>query len=57
MSSQQITDSLTAVEKVRLNAGSMYGSEGFLRFNLACPPALLEEGLARAVRGLRRMLK
>ena len=56
MSAKQIEESLTATEKVRLNGGAMYGSEGFIRINLACPPALLEEGLDRTVRGLKRLL-
>ncbi len=54
--SVDIEKSLVEVEKVRISNGSMYGTEGFIRINLACPPALLEEGLARIVKGLRRML-
>lgn len=35
--------------KLKLNAGTMYGpeGEGFMRWNLACPRALLKEGLNR----------
>lgn len=35
--------------KLKLNAGTMYGpeGEGFMRWNLACPRALLKEGLTR----------
>lgn len=42
-------------QRVKLNPGSMYGpgGEGFLRLNIACPRALLEEGLARLERGLK----
>ena len=54
MGSAELEDSLRDNEKVLLNAGSMYGSEGFLRINLACPRALLEEGLKRMFSGLNR---
>lgn len=42
---QQIEDEV----KLRLNAGSMYGreGEGYLRWNLACPRAVLADGLER----------
>ena len=56
MSSEDVEKSITDCERVRLNNGAMYGGEGFLRINLACPPAILEEGLARMVKGLRRLL-
>ena len=55
ISSSEIAKSLEETEKVRLNAGSMYGQEGFLRINLACPPEILEEGINRIVAGLRRL--
>ena len=35
-----------------VNAGKMYGTEGFIRINLACPRAMLAEGLNRVRRGL-----
>ena len=54
MGSAALEESLRDNEKVLLNAGSMYGSEGFLRINLACPRALLEEGLKRMFSGLNR---
>ncbi|MBO6168558.1 MAG: pyridoxal phosphate-dependent aminotransferase [Bacteroidales bacterium] len=54
--SSEIEKSLVEEEKVRINCGSMYGTEGFVRINLACPPALLEDGLGRIVKGLRRLL-
>lgn len=38
-----------------INAGSLYGSEGFMRLNIACPRLLLEEGLQRLL-GLRSLL-
>ena len=41
-----------------LNAGTMYGSEGegWLRWNLACPRARLEEGLNRFLGFVRRRI-
>ena len=53
--SDKLAASLEEVEKVKLNAGDMYGSSGFLRINLACPSELLEEGLRRIVAGLHRL--
>ena len=55
MGSDQIEKSLTEVEKVRINAGDMYGTPGFLRINLACPDELFNEGLRRIVAGLHRL--
>ncbi len=55
MGSAEVEESLAGHEKVRLNAGSMYGTEGFLRINLACPRELLMEGLGRMGKGLRRL--
>ncbi len=55
ISSEEIEKSLTENEKVRINNGVMYGQEGFIRINLACPPALLEEGLDRMIKGLKRL--
>ena len=56
MPSVEIEKSLMEMEKVRINNGLMYGTEGFIRINLACPPALLEDGLDRIARGLRRLI-
>ncbi len=52
-SAADVADKLVRREKLWLNPGTMYGDtgEGFLRINIACPRALLEEGLARLVRG------
>jgi cystathionine beta-lyase len=54
--SVEIEKSLMETEKVRINNGTMYGTEGFIRINLACPPALLEDGLDRIARGLCRLI-
>lgn len=45
----QLSQMLLDEEKLWLNAGTMYGNsgEGFLRINIACPRALLLDGLDR----------
>ena len=48
-SSQEIADRLLYEKHVRVSAGTLYGEdgEGFMRVNIACPRAQLEEGLQR----------
>ncbi|MCR5710034.1 MAG: pyridoxal phosphate-dependent aminotransferase [Bacteroidales bacterium] len=55
LSSEEIEASLLKEEQVWINAGSMYGADGFIRINLACPSARLKEGLDRLASGLRRL--
>ncbi len=55
-SSEEIEAELLRGEQVWVNAGSMYGADGFIRINLACPSARLQEGLDRVVVGLQRLL-
>ena len=50
--SEKIEETLLRDYKVWVNAGTMYGTEGFIRINLATPRALLAEGLERVARGL-----
>ena len=57
ISSVDVEQSLIEVEKVKVSNGVMYGLEGFLRINMACPPALLEDGLGRIVKGIKRLMK
>lgn len=49
LSSVELDRKLQSEARLRLNPGSMYGEagEGFMRWNLACPRALLEDGLKR----------
>lgn len=49
----EINDILVNKAKVRINPGTMYGlaGEGFIRINIACPRAQLEEGLHRILYG------
>ncbi len=47
--SAELERRLTREARLRLNAGAMYGKEGegFMRWNIACPRAILAEGLER----------
>lgn len=49
MTSEELEDTLKSEAKIWLNAGTMYGpgGEGYMRWNIACPRATLEEGLRR----------
>lgn len=55
--SEAIAERLLEQEKIRVNAGSMYGAagEGFIRINIACPRRALADGLERLERGLSRL--
>lgn len=50
--SEKIEEALLRDYKVWVNAGKMYGTEGFIRINLACPRSILSEGLKRVQNGL-----
>lgn len=49
-----ITDFLKKRHEIMLNPGILYGEagEGFVRINIACPKAVLLEGLQRLQKGL-----
>lgn len=51
-SSEHMEERLLNDHKVWINAGTMYGTEGFIRINLACTHATLLEGLKRIKAGL-----
>lgn len=54
ISSDEIEEMLMHENKVWVNAGSMYGTEGaaFIRINMACTSEVLNEGITRIVNGL-----
>ncbi len=54
--SMEIEKSLIENEKVWINGGTMYGRDGFVRINLACPRERLEEALRRIEKGFKRLL-
>ncbi len=56
MSADDIAKSLIENEKVWINSGIMYGRDGFMRINLACPRSRLEEGTERMIRGFKRLM-
>lgn len=45
--SNELERRLLDTERLWLNAGPMYGFEGFMRINIACPRAVMLEGLKR----------
>ena len=55
--SEKIEETLLKEYKVWVNAGTMYGTEGFIRINLATPRSILAEGLDRVVRGLAALAR
>lgn len=59
MPSEEMEEKLMKEQKLWLNAGSMYGKEGegFMRWNLACPRAFVEEGLKRFGKYINRLNK
>lgn len=52
---EEIENSLLEVEHVWINSGVMYGLEGFMRINIACPRERLLEGLRRIEMGFNRL--
>ena len=56
MSANDIENSLLLNEKVWINSGVMYGLDGFMRINIACPRARLQQGLDRIATGFHRLM-
>ncbi len=57
MSADEIENSLLENEHVWINSGVMYGLDGFMRINIACPRTRLLQGLERIAKGFKRMMK
>ena len=55
LGSEAVEAELLRGEQVWVNAGAMYGAEGFIRINLACPSRVFREGLERVVAALKRL--
>lgn len=49
-----LEERLLAEENLWFNSGTMYGADGFLRINIACPRAVMMEGLERFRRFVSR---
>lgn len=52
LTSDDVEKLLIENAKVRINSGAMYGGEGYIRINYACPRARLEEALTRIINTL-----
>lgn len=47
MSGDEVEHKLLEEARVWVNSGTMYGADGYIRLNIACPRGLLENGLIR----------
>lgn len=54
--SEEICKRLREKYKVWINPGTMYGEDGYVRINTACPRSTLEQGLDRIIAGLKSFL-
>lgn len=54
--SEELEERMKEEAKVWVNCGEMYGAGGFVRINIACRREILEEGLERMTRFLRKEL-
>lgn len=48
--SDAMVQELLDTERLWLNSGTMYGTDGFMRINIACPRARMLDGLGRLAR-------
>lgn len=55
ISADTLADRLLSDHKVWVNSSVMYGTEGFIRINIACPRSRLTEGLRRLVKGIQEI--
>ncbi len=55
ITSDEVEVELLRGEQVWVNAGTMYGRDGYIRINLACQPSLFREGARRIAAGLKRL--
>lgn len=56
LTSDEVERLLLEEAKVRINSGTMYAGEGYIRINYACPRPRLEEALQRIVKVLKPKL-
>lgn len=57
ISSEKLEEHALETERVWVNAGSMYGSDGYIRINMACPRSRLLEGLRRLKRAVANIVR
>ena len=55
MKASEIEEELLRNEKVWINGSEMYGSQGYIRINIATSRKRLAKGLERVIRGLKRL--
>ena len=55
MESEKIEEYLVENHRVWINAGEMYGKDGYIRINIATSRAMLAEGLKRMIAGLTEL--
>lgn len=55
LSSEALEEELLEAESLWLNAGAMYGTDGFMRINIACPRSVMLDGLNRLSRFVKRL--
>lgn len=53
LNSTEIEDEMLKEAKVWINSGDMYGKDGYIRINIACPRERLKEGLDRIIGWLK----
>ncbi len=56
LNSTEVEEEILKEAKVWVNSGDMYGVDGYIRINIACPRKRLEEGLHRVITWLKRHL-
>lgn len=56
INSTQIEEEMLKEAKVWINCGDMYGLDGYIRINIACPRDRLKEGLSRVIGWLKAHL-
>lgn len=54
--SEELEELMVREAKVWVNCGEMYGQEGYIRINIACPSSVLAEGLRRIIAFLKSRL-
>lgn len=55
ITSDEIEERLIRSHHVWVNAGSMYGTDGFIRINIATPRSRMLEGVSRIIAGLKEL--
>lgn len=57
VSAEELCKQLREKFSVWINPGTMYGEDGYVRVNIACPQSILNEGLDRIIEGMKSFCK